>query len=155
VDTFGGIPPKWEREFDARDEFQAAVSILAAERFIRDRMMRVLADHELTMAQWTIMTILYFADDPELSLGLLGTHLGVHTTTISKAVDKLVTRELVGRKALDGRTTLVALTAGGREFLRGTQAALAGDRFGFVGLDAERLRAIAAALKSVAPHLAG
>jgi DNA-binding MarR family transcriptional regulator len=153
MQTFDGIPARWKLEFDGVEEFEAAVSILAAELYIRDRITEVLNTYRLTVSQWTIMTILHFSDDGNLAVGALASQLGVHSSTITKALDKLDPTGWIRRAPLDRRTTLVYLTEAGSAHLRKVQEALAAARFGFADMSKKQLRAIAFALKPVTPTL--
>ena len=80
-------------------------------------------------------------------MSVIGTRLQVHPTSVTNAVDRLQRAGLVRRgvNKADRRTTLVALTAGGRDVARRATASLNAGVFTSPGLsatDAGRLVAV-------------
>jgi len=138
----------WKRIYPGSDEFAAAVAILGAERIIASRMIAILGKYSLTMADWSVMTTLKFAETEELPLGKIADVLDVHATTVTNAVDRLEKRGWVRRDphAFDRRTIRAVLTEKGSKHVAEVQEALAEAKFGLTALAATERRDLAALL---------
>ena len=115
------------------------------------------AEHGLSMATYDVLLRLARAPGRRLKMSELAVRVMMSPSGLTRAVDRLVDQELVGRERSreDARVMLVQLTDRGRQVLR--QAArthLRGIREHFTGrLTTRQLRNIAAALEVVAgPH---
>jgi DNA-binding MarR family transcriptional regulator len=120
---------------------------------VEARIGAILGASGLTMSQWTTLTMLHFSDDGALALGKISGLLGVHTTTITSAVDRLEEAGLVTRSAPPGdrRTVIAKLTAAGRKRIAHVNRALAEARFGLSGLSTEDVVALSEALSPLLP----
>jgi DNA-binding MarR family transcriptional regulator len=138
----------WKRIYPGSDEFAAAVAILDAERIVAARMIAIFGKHSVTMADWSVMTTLKFAETEELPLGKIADVLDVHATTVTNAVDRLEKRGWVRRDphAIDRRTIRAVLTDKGSKHLAEVQKALADAKFGLTALSATERRDLAALL---------
>ena len=145
----GKVPVKrWSAEFGGASEYSAAIEVMRASLAIHRGIIRVLNKYDLSMAQWTILTLVYFADEQRLSLGQLAKLMGVHTTTVSNAIEQLERAKWMMRQPLDKRTILTILTKTGTERLRKVQRDLVSRRFGFIRTPRTRLDAVVVSLKS-------
>ena len=139
---------RWGTEFGGASEFSVAVEVMRASRAIHHGIQDVLDKYNLSMVQWTILTLVYFADQQQMQLGKLAKMMGVHTTTVSNAIDQLETAKWMAREPLNRRTILATLTKFGLERLRKVQRDLVSRRFGIVPTPRTRLDAVVVALKS-------
>lgn len=130
---FSATRERWDAAYPAGDEYAAAVWLLRASRVLQRRIGSVLAGFELTMPQWSTLTVLELAPEGRRSLGAISQDLDVHTTTITNAIDRLELRGLVARapSERDRRTVLAELTDDGRQTISAVNQALAAERFGF------------------------
>ncbi len=139
---FSATRERWDAAYPAGDEYAAAVWLLRASRLLQRRIGDVLAGFDLTMPQWSTLTMLELAPEGRCSLGAISQDLDVHTTTITNAIDRLELRGLVVRapSERDRRAVLAELTADGREMIGAVNRALAAERFGFGGLAVDDVR---------------
>src|SRR6184192_2351043 len=77
--------------------YEAALHLLNAERQLLAIFGEVLHEHRLNRPQWSVLTILNLTPLEQISLGRIALALGVHGTTITNAVDRLVDLGLAER----------------------------------------------------------
>jgi DNA-binding MarR family transcriptional regulator len=152
-DSFASYRRLWDQTFPAGDEYAAAVRLMRAARIVEQRIAAVLSASCLTMSQWTTLTMLNFSDDGALALGKISGLLGVHTTTITSAVDRLEDAGLVARSAPPGdrRTVIATLTSAGRQRIAHVNRSLAAARFGLSELSSKDVVALSRALSGLLP----
>jgi DNA-binding MarR family transcriptional regulator len=152
-ESFASYRRLWDQRFPAGDEYAAAVRLMRAARIVEHRLAEILSASELTMSQWTTLTMLHFSDDGALALGKISRLLGVHTTTITTAVDRLANAGLVtrGARSDDRRTVIARLTRAGRRRIARVNRTLGEARFGLSELSADEVAALSRALSSLLP----
>jgi DNA-binding MarR family transcriptional regulator len=144
---------RWDEDFPGTEEYIAAVELLQAERRIRARIAEILLAHDLTVAQWSILTTVYLTEGQRIAISRLAEQMGVHATTVTNAVEKLESQGLLTRVPADGRTMLAVITKDGILQLRKVQLKLAAARFGFGDMSLPQLRAVTAALRRIPQDL--
>jgi DNA-binding MarR family transcriptional regulator len=152
-ESFAAYRRLWDQRFPAGDEYAAAVRLMRAARIVEHRITAVLAASELTLSQWTTLTILTFSDGGALPLGKISGLLGVHTTTITTAVEALEQTGLVSRSSPPGdrRTVIAALTPDGRDRIAQVNEQLGRARFGLNELSGADVVALSRALGGLLP----
>jgi DNA-binding MarR family transcriptional regulator len=155
-ESFAAYRQLWDQRFPAGDEYAAAVRLMQAARIVERVIGQILEGEGLTMSQWTTLTMLNFADDGALALGRIAGLLGVHTTTITTAVDRLEVDRSVVRNSPpdDRRSVVVVLTATGRRRIARVNRLLGESRFGFTALAADDVAALSESLSPLLPELA-
>lgn len=106
-----------EHGWDAAADGMAAVtSIFRAQQILLARIDEQLRPLDLTFARYEVLMLLHFSRRGSLPLGVIGSRLQVHPTSVTSAVDRLERQGLVERQAhpTDGRTRLAVLTDEGR-----------------------------------------
>jgi DNA-binding MarR family transcriptional regulator len=106
---------------------------------------------ELRIVDYLTLQTLEDSDGGTETLSRIARRLGMHTTTITIAADRLEHRRLVQRRADpdDRRATLVAITENGRALATAATAALCGVEFGLPGLTAAQKRSLTSLLIKV------
>lgn len=127
----------WAQEFGDRDAYLAVISVLDAERRTRSYLADFLRAQDLTLSQWTVLTMVHLSGllDQPITIGGIADLLGVHSTTVTNALDRLESRAWVERVALDGRTVGLSMTKQGARSLSRIQRELVKRRFGLARLD--------------------
>jgi DNA-binding MarR family transcriptional regulator len=95
----------------------AVTSIVRAQQILLGRIDEQLRDLELTFARYELLVLLHFSRQGRLPLGVIGSRLQVHPTSVTSAVDRLERQGFVRRTPhpTDGRTRLAELTDVGRD----------------------------------------
>lgn len=132
-----GRVTRWRNEFGREVEYSLVVELLRASRLVTKGINRVLEDHDLSMAQWTILTVVYFEADRQMPLGKIAVTIRVHPTTVSNAVDKLEAGGWMTRDLPDRRTVLARITPEGAVRLGKVQAGLISSHFGLAPITGE------------------
>ena len=126
-DPIAEAQANWERAgwLAAAAPMAAVTAIVRTEKILTQRIEAVLKPHGLTFARFEVLALLNFTRTGAMAMSRASRLLQVHPTSVTNAVDRLEQAALVTRSAhaTDGRTTLITLTARGREALR----AAAGD----------------------------
>jgi DNA-binding MarR family transcriptional regulator len=91
-------------------------SIVRAQQILLGRIDEELRELDLTFARYELLMLLQFSRRGALPLGVIGSRLQVHPTSVTSAVDRLERQGLVRRvpHATDRRTKLAELTEAGR-----------------------------------------
>jgi DNA-binding MarR family transcriptional regulator len=126
---------RWRESFGRDAEYAIAVEALRVSRVVTRGIEKVLRRHDLTMAQWTILTIVSFTDDQRMPLGKLAEIIDVHPSTVSSAVDKLEHGGWMTRELPDRRTVLAALSPSGIARLGPVEQELIAANFGLAPID--------------------
>ncbi len=95
----------------------AVTSVFRAQQIYLTRIDRALKPFGLTFARYEVLMLLTFSRRGTLPLGILGSRLQVHPTSVTNAVDRLEAQGLIRRipHPTDRRTTLAELLDSGRE----------------------------------------
>ncbi|HET9103529.1 MAG TPA: MarR family transcriptional regulator [Solirubrobacteraceae bacterium] len=130
---------------------QAVTSIMRAQQILLARLNAALEPYGLTFARYEALMLLRFSRRGALPLGKMGARLQVHPASVTNLVDGLERAGYVAREPhpTDGRTTLAAITASGREVAEHATDTLHGIAFGIGALDAAGQRELTALLRQV------
>ncbi len=145
LDLIGETRRNWaERGIGEPEAMVAATSLARAHQVVLGRINQALGEFSLTFSRYEALALLSFARNESMGMARMGERLQVHPTSVTNTIDRLETDGLVERRPhpTDGRTTLAALTSGGRALVGEGQAALGTSRFGFGDLDDGALRSI-------------
>jgi DNA-binding MarR family transcriptional regulator len=137
---------------DAAPGMTLVTSIMRAQQLMLARVEATLKPFGLTFARYEMLTLLSFTRDGRMPMASATARLQVHPTSVTNTVDRLEASGLVRREQHpdDGRATLVALTAEGRDLAERSTAALNAEVFAKPGLtsdDTDELVAIIARLR--------
>ena len=125
------------------DAMAAITSVFRAQQIYLNRIDRALKPFGLTFARYELLMLLSFSRRGILPLGILGSRLQVHPTSVTNAVDRLEAQGLIRRvpHPTDRRTTLAELLDEGRT--RAKEATEAVDAvFAEPGLDPADVRVL-------------
>ena len=100
----------------AADGMAAVTSVFRAQQIYLARIDEILRPLGLTFARYEVLMLLTFSRDGALPLNKVGTRLQVHPTSVTNAVDRLETQQLIRRvpHPTDRRTTLAQILDAGR-----------------------------------------
>jgi DNA-binding MarR family transcriptional regulator len=130
----------WEQHFGPASAMRAATSVFRVQQILLSRFDEALRPYELTFARYEVLVLLTFSRTGELPLKIIGSRLMVHPTSVTNAIDRLVSAGYVDRRPnpADGRGVLAGITARGRAVVETATAALTALDFGLGDLpDAE------------------
>ncbi|MEI6374858.1 MAG: MarR family transcriptional regulator [Actinomycetes bacterium] len=101
---------------EAADGMAAVTSLMRAHQIALSRVETVLKPLEITFARYEVLMLLHLSSRGSLPMGVIGSRLQVHQTSVTNAVDRLEAVHLVARQPhpTDRRTTLVEISARGR-----------------------------------------
>jgi DNA-binding MarR family transcriptional regulator len=144
---------QWRRHWRRApvDAMQAVTSVMRVQQILLARLNEALEPYGLTFARYEALMLLYFSRAAGLPLGKIGARLQVHPASVTNLIDGLTEQGLVRRTPhpTDGRVTLAAITAQGRELAERATPVLNRSRFGLETLGAEQLRELNALLHEV------
>jgi DNA-binding MarR family transcriptional regulator len=111
---------------EAADGMAAITSLMRAHQIVLARVEAVLKPYGVTFARYEVLMLLYFSRRSSLPMALIGERLQVHPTSVTNAVDRLQSAELVRRTPHpnDRRSTIVELLPAGREVAEAATADL-------------------------------
>ena len=111
---------------DAADGMVLVTSVMRAQQVLLQRVDEVLKPHGLTFARFELLRLLAFSKAGELPLGVVGSRLQVHPTSVTSAVDRLERDGLVERRPhpTDRRAVLARLTPAGATLIEEATVAL-------------------------------
>lgn len=135
----------WERHGWGRpDAMVAATSIARAQQIVLARCDAALAPFGLTFSRFEALALLFFSRRGALPMGVIGSRLQVHPTSVTNTVNRLERDGLVRRAPSHGdrRTVLAEITPAGRRVVVEASEALAAAGFGLDGLARGELRHI-------------
>jgi DNA-binding MarR family transcriptional regulator len=134
----------------------AVTSIVRAQQILLGRIDEQLRDLELTFARYELLVLLHFSRAGRLPLGVIGSRLQVHATSVTSAVDRLERQGFVRRTPhpTDGRTKLAELTDVGRQRMLQAMERLNGTVFADPGLPPREVEQLVAVLRGLR-HAAG
>jgi Transcriptional regulators len=139
----------WTRRWGPVPSMGAITSIMRAQQILLAEVDAVVKPYELTFARYEALVLLTFSQSGELPMSKIGERLMVHPTSVTNTVDRLVRSGLVARRPNpnDGRGTLAAITAKGREVVEAATRDLMAMDFGLGVYDAEECAEIFAMLR--------
>jgi DNA-binding MarR family transcriptional regulator len=102
---------------DAAPGMAMVTSIARVQQLLAERIDAVLRPLGLSFARYEILMLLSFSRRGTLPMTRMGSYLQVHPTSVTSAVGRLETQQLVLRERLstDRRTVLARITDAGRE----------------------------------------
>lgn len=114
----------------------AATGIMRVQQIIQSAVDGALKPHGLTFARYEALVLLSFSQHASLPMRVMGERLQLHPTSVTNIVDRLEKDGLVKRMPhpTDRRTTLVEITADGKERRAAATDAVTGIDFGLTGL---------------------
>jgi DNA-binding MarR family transcriptional regulator len=141
----------WEQRFGPASAMRAATSVFRVQQILLARFDQVLKPYGLTFARYEVLVLLTFSRTGELPLKVIGSRLMVHPTSVTNAIDRLVTAGYVERRPNpnDGRGVLAAITDDGRQVVERSTGDLTGLDFGLGDLSEADRAELFAVLKRV------
>ncbi len=132
----------WRARIGPSESMEAVTNVMRVQQILQAAVDESLRSHGLTFARYEALVLLSFSSRDSLPMRLMGERLQLHPTSITNIVDRLEADGLAQRlpHPTDRRTTLVALTAAGRNRLEDATKSVLRTDFGFVGLDAGELQ---------------
>src|SRR4051794_14623719 len=102
----------WEQRFGPASAMRAATSVFRVQQILLARFDEVLRPHRLTFARYEVLVLLTFSRTGELPLKVIGSRLMVHPTSVTNAIDRLVSAGYVQRppNPADGPGGLARIT---------------------------------------------
>lgn len=114
----------------------AVTSLMRAQQLMLNRIESALRPFGLSFARFELLRLLAFTREDRMPMASVIARLQVHPASVTSTVDRLVRDGLVQRAPhpLDGRATMLELTADGRETVESATAVLNADVFADPGL---------------------
>ena len=141
----------WEKHVGESSAMRVATSVMRVQQLLSAEFDRVLKPFDITFARYEVLRLLSFSREGRLPLSVIGERLMVHPTSVTNAIDRLVTSGLVARKPddEDRRRVFASLTADGeRALLYGTKA-LTDIEFGLGALTKSERDQVFGALRTI------
>jgi DNA-binding MarR family transcriptional regulator len=141
----------WAARIGANGPMAAVTNVMRVQQILQASVDEALKPHGLTFARYEALVLLSFSQRGSLPMRMMGERLQLHPTSITNIVDRLEADGLVRRlpHPADRRTTLVELTAAGRDRLESSTSAVMVADFGLIGLDAGETAALSELLTKV------
>lgn len=134
---------QWEQAgLPAAESLELMSSLTRVHQLMTSRMEDVLDQFGLNQSRYLLLMSLLVAPSGAYRMGTLRWLLMVHHTTVTTLVDRLADRGLVRREpdTTDRRSTLIVITAEGRELAERASHAVGEANFGLPALEAQRRR---------------
>jgi DNA-binding MarR family transcriptional regulator len=127
----------WEKHVGDASSMRVATSIMRVQQLLLNEFDRALKPFDLTFARFEVMRLLSFSREGRLPLSVIGQRLMVHPTSVTNAIDRLVSGGLVNRipDEADRRRVYASLTPKGEKVLKRATKALTDTDFGLAMLD--------------------
>ena len=156
VDPIAQAHRQWQAHGwgDSADAMAMVTSLVRAQQLLHERIEEALKPHGLTFARFELLRLLAFARSGSMPMARMGTLLQVHPTSITSAVDRLVSQGYVERlrREEDRRVVLAAITDLGREVVEEATETLNADVSAAPGLKESDQRAMIRLLGKVRAH---
>lgn len=139
----------WRQRWGSVPSMAAITSIMRAQQILLAEVDGVVKPYGLTFARYEALVLLTFSKAGELPMSKIGERLMVHPTSVTNTVDRLQSAGFVEKRPNpnDGRGTLAAITAKGREVCDAASRDLMEMDFGLGVYDAEELDLVFALLR--------
>lgn len=133
---------------DVADGMAAVTSVMRAHQIMIARVEEVLKPSGLTFARYELLTLLTFTRTGALPMAKASARLQVHPTSVTNAVDRLETANLVRRvpHPSDRRATLIEITDAGRKLAVESTERLNAQLFSRPGVSGDKLEQLVAIL---------
>ena len=150
------MPPDFDPIAEARRQWRvhwgdepvpsmsAVTSIMRVQQILLARLNETLKPFDLTFPRYEALMLLYYSRRGALPLGKMGDRLQVHRTSVTNIIDGLERSGFVNREPheRDRRTTLAAITPGGRQTAAAATEVLKAMHFGTDPLASDDLDAV-------------
>lgn len=135
---------------DIATGMEAVTSVMRAHQILLARIEAALKPFRLTFSRFELLRLLAFTRHGELPISKASTRLQVHVSSVTHAIDRLGEAGLVERRPhpSDGRTTLVTITAEGRELVERATVVL-NDVFADIGMPEAESTALVSAIRTL------
>ena len=125
----------WRARWGARSEpaaMASATSIMRVQQLLLGDFDATVGRHDLTFARYEALVLLAFSREGQLPMTKVGERLMVHPTSATNIVQRLAAQGFVERRPnpADGRGTLAAITAAGRDVMEAATRDLVAGGFG-------------------------
>jgi DNA-binding MarR family transcriptional regulator len=129
----------------------AVTSLMRAQQIMAARVDAVLRPTGLTFARYEVLMLLEFSKQGTLPMGIIGSRLQVHPTSVTNAVDRLEQAGLVTRQQNpeDRRGVIVQIESSGRVAAAQATQLLNGQVFEHIGIDEESTMSLIAILRNL------
>jgi len=126
----------WERHYGDSTAMRFVTSIMRAQQILLAVLDGALKPYGITFARYEVLVLIAFSREGRLPLSKIGQRLQVHPTSVTNAIDRLVTGGLVARTpdATDRRRVFASLTPRGEQVVQQATDALTAIEFGVPGL---------------------
>ena len=126
----------WEERVGPSQAMAAVTSIMRVQQILQSTVDGALKPHGLTFARFEALVLLTFSRRGSLPMRVMGERLQLHPTSVTNIVDRLEADGLVKRTPhpTDRRTTLVEISAPGRELCEAATTAVSDVNLGLRGL---------------------
>lgn len=129
---------------------EAVTSVMRAHQILLGRIEAELKPFRLSFARFELLRLLAFTKHGSLPISKASTRLQVHVSSVTHAIDRLGEAGLVRRRPhpTDGRTTLVEVTAEGRELVEKATVVL-NEVFADIGMAAQQSSDLVGAIRAL------
>jgi DNA-binding MarR family transcriptional regulator len=151
VDPIEEARRQWDQRWPAGATMAAATSIMRAQQIVQSTVDDALRPFGLTFARYEALVLLAFSKRGALPMGKMGERLMIHPTSVTNIVDRLEGQGLVRRRPheRDRRTTLVEITAAGRDIMEQATGEVVASSFGLEALSEAQLEEVTALVRAV------
>jgi DNA-binding MarR family transcriptional regulator len=151
VDPIAEARRQWDQRWPGGATMAAATSIMRAQQIVQGSVDQVLKPYGLTFARYEALVLLAFSRRGALPMGKMGQRLMIHPTSVTNIVDRLEAQGFVRRRPHDHdrRTTMVEITAAGRDVVDRATGGVVGCSFGLEALSEEQLDQVTALVRTV------
>ncbi len=143
----------WEQQSDGDPSgFLAMTSVLRLHHLMTTSVdHRLRTEFNISLTDFQILKVLQLSDTGTWLLSRVAWHLMVHATTVTLAIERLETKQVVKRHShpTDRRATLVTITDDGRELADAATRSLSRLEFGLPGLSPAQTRSLTATIARV------
>jgi len=142
---------QWDSRWPGGATMAAATSIMRAQQIVQASVDQALKPFELTFARYEALVLLAFSRRGALPMGKMGERLMIHPTSVTKIVDRLEVQGFVRRQPHDHdrRTTMVEITAAGRDIVDRATGEVVHCAFGLDALSDEQLNDLTSLVRVV------
>ncbi|NLG45985.1 MarR family transcriptional regulator [Gordonia sp. (in: high G+C Gram-positive bacteria)] len=136
---------------EVADGMEAVTSVMRAHQIMLARVEQELKPFGLTFSRFELLRLLAFTRHGALPISKASDRLQVHVSSATHAIARLVDAGLVERipHPTDGRTTLVSITADGRELVEKATVVLNNGVFANVGMARSSAQNLVSAIREL------
>jgi DNA-binding MarR family transcriptional regulator len=151
VDPIAEARRQWDQRWSGGATMAAATSIMRAQQIVQASVDEALRPFGLTFARYEALVLLAFSKRGALPMGKMGERLMIHPTSVTNIVDRLEGQGFVRRlpHERDRRTTLVEITAAGREVVDRATGEVVASEFGLDALSESQLNQLTSLVHTV------